>query len=208
MRSFLTGLILAAAVAAPAWAGDLTVTVKTPAGQPVKDAVVTLKGPSPGQPIRFSWPYSVAQQNIAFDPFVLVVPVGSTVSFPNRDSVRHHVYSFSPVKKFELKLYGKEEARSVTFDKAGIVPLGCNIHDQMIAYVVVVDTPYAAKTGADGVAVIRNAPVGAVPMTVWHPYLKAARNQQVRPVTLTAAGGREQVVADLRPAPAAGHAGH
>lgn len=206
MRTLLLGL-MAAAIAAPAWAGDLTVSVKTPTGQPVRDAVVTLRSPAgAGQPIRFSWPYSVAQQNITFDPFVLVVPVGSTVSFPNRDNVRHHVYSFSPVKKFELKLYGREEARTVTFDKPGVVPLGCNIHDQMIAYVVVVDTPYAAKTGADGVAVIRNAPAGAASMTVWHPYLKAARNQQVKPVTLTAAGGREQVTADLRQPP--GHAGH
>jgi hypothetical protein len=198
---------LALALALPAHAADLTVTVRTPGGEPVMDGVVMLKPPGagPAAPIRFAWPYSVAQQNIQFNPFVLIVPVGSAVSFPNKDNVRHHVYSFSPVKKFELKLYGHDETRSVLFDKPGVVPLGCNIHDQMIAYVVVVDTAFVAKTGTDGVAVIRGLPAGAAAMTVWQPYMKAPRNQQVRNVNLPAAGGREAVTADLRPAPGMKH---
>lgn len=206
MRTLILPILAALTLALPAMAADLTVTVTTPAGQPVKDAVVTLKPPGGGSatPTRFSWPYVVAQQNIQFDPFVLIVPVGSTVSFPNRDNVRHHVYSFSPVKKFELKLYGHDETRSVLFDKAGVAPIGCNIHDQMIAYVVVVDTPFAAKTGADGVAVIHGLPAGAAAMTVWQPYMKTPKNQQVRMVGVPAAGGREAVVADLRPTPMAG----
>jgi hypothetical protein len=203
MRTLILSAFAAIALALPVSAADLTVTVRTPAGEPVKDAVVTLKPPGGGlsAPIKFAWPYAVAQQNIQFNPFVLIVPVGSSVSFPNKDNVRHHVYSFSPVKKFELKLYGNDESRSVVFDKAGVVPLGCNIHDQMIAYVVVVDTPFAAKTGADGVAVIRGLPVGTASMTVWQPYMKTLKNQQVRPVNVPASGGREAVVADLRPAP-------
>ena len=206
MRILIPSIIAALAVVAPAIAADLTVTVRTPAGEPVKDAVVMLKPPGAGAvaPIKFTWPYAVAQQNIQFNPFVLIVPVGSSVSFPNKDNVRHHVYSFSPVKKFELKLYGHDESRSVLFDKAGVVPLGCNIHDQMIAYVVVVDTAFAAKTGADGVAVIRGLPAGAAAMTVWQPYMKTPKNQQVRTVNVPAGGGREAVVADLRPAPMAG----
>ncbi|HEX5380254.1 MAG TPA: methylamine utilization protein [Phenylobacterium sp.] len=196
-------LVLALFVAAPAAAADLTVVVRTPAGAPVQDAVVTVKAPggAGAAPIRFAWPYSVVQQNIQFSPFVLIAPVGSDVSFPNKDNVRHHVYSFSPVKKFELKLYGHDETRSIHFDKPGVVPLGCNIHDQMIAYVVVVDTPFAAKTGPDGVAVIRGLPAGAATMTVWQPFMKTARNQQVRAVSVPSVGGRETVVADLRPAP-------
>ncbi|WP_304169903.1 methylamine utilization protein [Phenylobacterium aquaticum] len=203
MRVLIPTLLASLALVTTAQAADLTVVVRTPAGEPVKDAVVTLAPPgaASAQPIKFSWPYAVAQQNIAFNPFVLIVPVGSDVNFPNKDNVRHHVYSFSPVKKFELKLYGRDESRSVHFDKAGIVPLGCNIHDQMIAYLVVVDTPFAAKTGADGVAVIKGLPPGAAPMTVWQPYLKAVRNQMTRTVNVPAAGGREQVTADLRPAP-------
>lgn len=203
-------LILAAGlalVAAPAAAADLTVVVKGPDGAPVRDAVVTLKPAKPvaPAPIRFSWPYEVSQQNIQFNPFVLIVPVGSDVTFPNKDKVRHHVYSFSPTKKFELKLYGREDQRTVRFDKVGVVALGCNIHDQMIGYVYVVDTPLAARTGADGVAVIRNAPAGAAAMTVWQPYLRAARNQMARNITVPQAGGRESVTADVR-APTADHA--
>ena len=200
MRNLILLLILA--LSSPALAADLTVSVKTPTGQPVKDAVVTIKTASgtPGTPIRFSWPYAVAQQNIQFNPFVLIVPIGSEVLFPNKDNVRHHVYSFSPVKKFEVKLYGHDETRSVRFDQAGIVPLGCNIHDQMIAYVVVVDTPFAAKTGADGIALIRNLPAGAASMTVWQPYMKTAKNQQTRKVIIPSAGAREAVIADLRSA--------
>ncbi|MCI3131748.1 methylamine utilization protein [Phenylobacterium aquaticum] len=210
MRPFALSLLAALALATTARAADLTVVVRTSAGEPVKDAVVTLApaGAPAAQPIKFSWPYAVAQQNIAFNPFVLIVPVGSDVNFPNKDNVRHHVYSFSPVKKFELKLYGRDESRSVRFDKAGIVPLGCNIHDQMIAYLVVVDTPYAAKTGADGVAVIKGLPAGSAPMTVWQPYMKAVRNQQTRTVNVPASGGREQVTADLRPAPSMGDMKH
>ena len=205
MRNLI--LLLCLTCSSPAFAADLIVSIRTPAGQPVKDAVVTIKVPGgqPGTAIRFSWPYAVAQQNIQFNPFVLVVPVGSDVTFPNKDNVRHHVYSFSPVKKFEVKLYGHDESRSVHFGQAGIVPLGCNIHDQMIAYVVVVDTPFAARTGADGMAVIRNLPTGAVSMTVWQPYMKTAKNQQIRTVNIPASGGREAVIADLRPAAGSGH---
>ena len=203
MRALILSAFAALALALPVSAADLTVTVRTPSGEPVKDAVVMLKPPGGGlgAPIKFTWPYVVAQQNIQFNPFVLIVPMGSSVSFPNKDNVRHHVYSFSPVKKFELKLYGNDESRSVVFDKAGVVPLGCNIHDQMIAYVVVVDTPFAARTGADGVVVIRGLPAGEASMTVWQPYMKTPKNQQVRPVNVPASGGREVVVADLRPAP-------
>jgi plastocyanin len=206
MRTLILSSFAVLALALPAAAADLTVTVRTPAGEPVKDAVVMLKPPGGGSaaPIKFTWPYAVAQQNIQFNPFVLIVPVGSSVSFPNKDNVRHHVYSFSPVKTFELKLYGHDESRSVLFDKAGVVPLGCNIHDQMIAYVMVVDTAFSAKTGADGVAVIRGLPAGASSMTVWQPYMKTPKNQQARTVNIPAGGGREAVVADLRPAPMGG----
>ena len=88
----------------------------------------------------------MAQKGKQFDPTVLVVPVGTSVGFPNRDTVRHHVYSFSPVKTFELKLYSGVPANPVVFDKIGIAVLGCNIHDAMTAWVVVVDTPYFGRS--------------------------------------------------------------
>lgn len=191
-----------AAVAAPAWAGDVTVDLKDMAGQPVKDAVVMLRpagGVAAGAPIKVSWPLVMAQQNISFQPYVLIVPVGSTVAFPNKDKVRHHVYSFSAAKTFELKLYGRDETRSVVFDKPGVVSLGCNIHDSMIGFIYVVDTPYVAKSGADGAAVIHNAPAGAAQLVIWHPDLKA-RSAFTRPLTVTAAAQRTAAAIDLRQA--------
>src|ERR1700761_4299155 len=122
--------LLALLCATGASAADLTVQVKTTAGAPVADAVVMVYPAAGGSaPVHSDATYRMAQQNLMFDPFVLVVPVGSTVAFPNMDKVRHHVYSFSPAHPFELKLYGRDETRTVRFDKAGTVALGCNIPD-------------------------------------------------------------------------------
>ncbi|HKT54384.1 MAG TPA: methylamine utilization protein [Caulobacteraceae bacterium] len=188
----------------PAWAGDVSVSVRTAQGRPVANAVVTITAPHDGA-IHFPWPYRMAQQNLQFDPFVLIVPAGADVSFPNLDMVRHHVYSFSPAKKFELKLYGRDETRLVHFERPGIIDLGCNIHDQMIAYIAVVDTPYAALTNASGEAVIHSAPAGARPMQVWQPYLKSPANTLNLTVTVPSQGvAHQSVVADLRPPPPRG----
>jgi plastocyanin len=188
-------------VAAPASAGDLVVTVRTPQGAPIADAVVSIAASASG-PIHFPWPYRMAQQNIMFHPFVLIVPVGADVDFPNLDQVRHHVYSFSPAKTFELKLYGHDETRVVHFDKPGVVQLGCNIHDSMIAFIDVVTTPYVAKTGADGVARIAGAPAGAQPVRIWRPFLKAPGATLTQTVQIPAAGeARLAITADLRPPP-------
>jgi hypothetical protein len=189
--------VLALLLPVRALCGDVTVSVRTPQGRPVPEAVVTIAAPHSG-PIRFPWPYTVAQQNLQFDPFVLVAPVGADVAFPNRDTVRHHVYSFSPTKTFELKLYGHDETRVVHFDKPGIVPLGCNIHDNMVAFVVVVDTPYAAKTDASGEAVLHGVPAGAQVARVWHPYLRAPGNSLSLSLVVPRDGAaRAQAVADL-----------
>jgi plastocyanin len=169
-------LLFSLALLAPrALAGDVTVSVRTPHGQPIPNAVVTIAAPHAG-PIRFAWSYRMSQRDLQFDPLVLIVPVGADVSFPNLDRVRHHVYSFSPAKTFELKLYGQDETRVVHFDKPGVVPLGCNIHDSMVAFIDVVDTPYAALTDAAGQAVIHDAPPGAQTVRLWHPYLRAPGN--------------------------------
>jgi plastocyanin len=200
----LAFVLAAAALATTARAGDLSVVVRNAHGQPVRDAVVTVfPAAGAGQgPIRFDWPYRMAQQNLQFDPFVLIVPVGATVAFPNRDGVRHQVYSFSPTHPFELKLYGKDETRTVRFDKAGLVALGCNIHDSMVAFIKVVDTPYAAKTDAAGLAEVAGAPAGSAVVHVWHPYLKGPGNEIVRTVSLPREGAaREEVAVDLRAPP-------
>ena len=200
--ALLASLILAA-LAPAAWAGDVVFSVVNARNQPVVDAVITAYPPGlKSGTIHFSWPQAMDQRNLQFDPFVLIVPVGADVSFPNRDPVRHHVYSFSPAKVFELKLYGKDESRSVHFEHAGVVALGCNIHDNMVAFIKVVDTPFAAKTDAQGQAVLRGLPAGSAPVHVWHPYLKAANNEIVRAVAVTASGqSRETVQIDVRNAP-------
>jgi len=184
-------------------AADLAITVRTAAGKAVADAVVTVhpvEAPA-GQAIRFPWPLQMDQRNLQFDPFVLVVPIGGQVTFPNRDGVRHHVYSFSPAKRFELKLYGRDESRSVRFEKAGVVALGCNIHDSMVAFIKVVDTPYAAKSDASGAAVFRGLPNGAAVVRIWHPYMRAPNNEVVRQLNLREGAVTEAVAVDLRTPP-------
>jgi plastocyanin len=196
---FALALLLTAPLAARA--GDVVVAVKSPSGAPVADAVVTVAAPHAG-PIRFPWAYRMAQKNIQFDPFVLIVPVGADVAFPNLDAVKHHVYSFSPAKTFELKLYGKDETRLVHFDKPGIVQLGCNIHDGMIAFIVVVDTPYAAKTDAQGLATLHDVPAGAQAVSIWRPYLHAPGNTLRETAQVPRQGAaRLAIVADVRAPP-------
>lgn len=182
--ALLGGSLLATAASA----GTVTVQVKGGNGAPIADAVVMVSSPrAPAGPIRFPWPNVVKQQNISFQPHVLIVPVGAEVTFPNMDNVRHHVYSFSKPKKFELKLYGHEETRTVTFDKPGVVAIGCNIHDQMSGFIVVVDTPYAAKTDASGRATIPGVPDGAATLKVWSPAIRAPGNQTAEPVSVSGA---------------------
>jgi hypothetical protein len=100
------------------------------------------------------------QRDQQFAPHVLAVQRGTAVSFPNSDQIRHHVYSFSEPKRFELRLYSGVPADPVVFDRAGTVVLGCNIHDDMIGFVRVVDTPWFATSGEDGVARIEKVPAG------------------------------------------------
>ena len=144
-------IVLVAVHAVPAAAAPLTVRVVDARGKPVGDAVVTLRpvGVSARGP-AVSGGYSVSQKNMQFQPFVQIVPVGSNVSFLNRDATKHHVYSFSRAKHFELKLFARDQSRSVRFDNAGVVALGCNIHDAMSAFIFVTDSPWTARTSAQG----------------------------------------------------------
>ena len=200
MRTLAPLLLLTLAV--PAAAGELIVEVVTAKGAPVRDAVVSLYPGGRPAPLGPARPlYRIAQQNMQFSPFVLIVPVGGEVAFPNYDSFRHHVYSFSPAKRFELKLYAKEQNRSVRFDKAGVVPIGCNIHDAMTAFVKVSDTALAAKTDAAGRASFGNAPAGALVARIWHPHLRAPGNQIELRWSVPKGAHRQRVNVALRPPP-------
>lgn len=188
----LISTIAALFMAGSAHAADLAVRVTTDAGAPVQDAVVTFS-PSArsAAPIRFDWPYQVAQRNLQFEPYILIVPVGAEVRFPNMDRVRHHVYSFSDGNRFELELYGRDESRAHRFSRVGVAAVGCNIHDQMQAYIIVVDTPFVGRTDASGNVVIPNA-VGAGELRVWHANLRARGGVMTRPLTLPASGPVQQ----------------
>ena len=167
MKSAL--FLLALALALPgASAATLELTVKDAAGAPVEDAVVWAM-PRPGPAPARKRDGTVGQKDKTFIPFVSVVQTGTAVHFPNQDPIRHHVDSFSPAKRFEIKLYAGTPAAPIVFDKPGEVVLGCNIHDHMLAYVYVVDTPWFAKTGKDGAARIEGLPAGDHDLRVWHP---------------------------------------
>ena len=148
-------------------AAELSVQVSDQAGNPLSNAVVYLEtaGKSIGKSTTEA---NVDQKNKQFSPMVSAVQVGTSVNFPNRDSVRHHVYSFSPAKTFELKLYSGVPAKPVIFDKPGTVILGCNIHDNMLAYIHVVDTPYFAVTDINGIAKLTDLPTGQHVLKAWH----------------------------------------
>jgi len=198
--------ILLFAPGTAAMAADLTVMVSNPSGKPVAFAVVTYV-PASGAaipPAVKAKPYTMAQQNVQFAPYVLAVPAGATVAFPNTDRVNHHVYSFSPVQPFQFPLYGRGKSRTMKFDRPGTVALGCNIHDSMSAYVRVVDTPYFATTGADG-RVNLSVPEGAGSVTVWQPTLEGPEHQAAKNITVGKAGATQSFSIKVRQmAPTAG----
>lgn len=167
----LTGLVFL--VSLGAHAAPQAIQVTNEAGQPVAQAAVAVyvKGAraTPANGVTAN----MAQKGRAFQPTLLVVQTGTAVNFPNFDTVRHHVYSFSAAKKFEIKLYSGTPAAPIVFDKAGTATLGCNIHDQMLGYIHVVDTPSFAITGADG-QVNLDLPAGEHRAQVWWPALGEA----------------------------------
>jgi plastocyanin len=174
VRSLLSSMCVAALATAAPWAhaAVVTVLVSDPAGRPLADAVVMLETTSGRLPVSPMVGVQIAQTRRQFSPQVTVVTVGTPITFPNLDTVRHQVYSFSQAKTFELKLYAGVPAAPVVFDKPGIAVLGCNIHDHMVAWVVVADTPLHARSGATGRAQIEGVPAGSYRLRLWHSALR------------------------------------
>jgi plastocyanin len=166
-------------------AASLEVTVRDTSGGVVPDAAVYATPASGPADARNPKTVEIAQVEREFVPYVTVVQSGTPVSFPNRDPILHHVYSFSPAKPFEIKLYTGRPPGEIVFDKPGVVTLGCNIHDWMIAYIVIVATPYFARTDANGVARLRDLPAGTYEVKAYHPRQRA--EARPHPVTLEAA---------------------
>ena len=178
----------------PVLAASVVVTVLD-GKAPLADAVVSLHaGLSPSSSAKAV----MDQRNSAFVPGVLAVRAGTTVSFPNSDKVRHQVYSFSPAKPFELPLYEGTPLAPVRFDRAGVVVVGCNIHDWMIGYIVVVDTPHFAKTDAQG-RVRLDVPAGRYRLEAWHA--RGVGEPVLRAISVAAGGSVESVAMVLGPPP-------
>jgi plastocyanin len=144
-----------------------TLPIHDQQGNLLSDAVILVEG-IPQRPVSSKVMDQIDRQ---FQPRVLVVPVGTEVTFPNRDDVRHQVYSFSPTKPFELRLFQGTDAPPVTFKQAGPVVLGCNIHDAMIGYILVTDSPWYATSDTGGEIDLDYLPEGALPVSWWHPSL-------------------------------------
>lgn len=151
-----------------AWATPQQIQVQSDGGQPLAGAAVSVfvKGArtlaTPGAVV------DMAQRDKSFVPRLRVIQTGSAVNFPNFDTVRHHVYSFSATKTFEIKLYAGTPAEPVFFDRPGTATLGCNIHDRMLGYIHVVDTPYFGVSDPNGNTSI-DIPPGEHRVRVWLP---------------------------------------
>lgn len=147
---------------------------------PLEDAVASL------MPLDFAPPppvddshTEIAQDNKEYEPYVTAIRADTTVRFPNHDNVQHHIYSVSKAKRFEKPLYASGSAETVFFDQTGVVTLGCNIHDWMVAYVVILPTPWFVKTGPDGVATLSGMPPGRYRLEIWHPRLSKTLSKEI-----------------------------
>lgn len=169
-------------------AASLTVELRDNNGKPLSEAVVWIEPAAgdlaaPQDRLPAERPLVMDQQKRLFIPYILPVQRGTRVIFPNSDPINHHVYSFSPAKRFELRLHHQgDSAQEVTFDKPGLVTLGCNIHDWMLGFILVLDSPWFAQTDAEGRARLDYQPAAGQRVQVWHPRIGDAPESLVRPV--------------------------
>lgn len=189
-------LMLVLGLADAARAGAVEATIVDTKGDPVEDAVLlafpAAPVPRPSKPAVVD----VDQVEKEFVPRVSAVLVGTPIRFPNYDQIRHHVYSFSPTKTFEIPLYKGIPAEPIVFDQAGVVTLGCNIHDWMQGWVLVTETVHTAVSDERGRAVLDGLPAGAVRLRVWHPDLKGRVEDTEQPLEL-AGSAREAVAFEI-----------
>ena len=199
------GFVSLAISVASAHAGSFAVTVKQHNARPLIGAVVTLEAQSPAQPPAPPVKAIMDQVNLAFVPDLLVIPVHSSVQFPNSDTISHQVYSFSSARKFQLPLYRGKPYPPVMFDEPGVVTLGCNIHDNMLAYILVTAAPFFGHTDANGAWAVPNLPPGKYRVRIWHPLLNEPQDLE-REIEVGAEHEaiEMRLARDLRPAPLTG----
>jgi plastocyanin len=174
---------------APAAAGSLDVQISDSSGHPAANAVVALTSQGAVSETASHLPAEtiIDQRKETFLPLVSIVRKGGRVIFTNNDTTMHQVYSFSPIKQFELEVDEGHRSPPVVFDKPGVASIGCNIHDHMITYVYVAATPWAALTDAAGHADIADLPAGNYRLDVWHPQLVPGRPAPSATVTVNGA---------------------
>ncbi len=181
----------------PLLAAPLTVQVRNSQGQPLADAVVAVEVRGARRTAAASTIAQMSQKDREFQPMLLVIQTGSAVNFPNFDTVRHHVYSFSTIKTFEIKLYAGTPTAPVVFDKPGVAALGCNIHDRMSAFIVVVDTPLFGRSDAKG-QVQLDVPAGEHQLKAWHGGMGPEAAMLSQALTVAAGGGQATVSLPVR----------
>lgn len=192
MRKAWSGLLVVLAAGGAA-AADLRVLVTDQRGRPVANAVVGALPPTGSSPpAPASKTRTVNQAALEFVPFLEVFRPGDRVVFRNSDRTRHHVYSFSAAKAFEFVLSPGQSSSALTLDRAGVVAVGCNIHDGMINYLYVTDAPWTARTGADGRATL-SLPDGVYTVQAWQPRLRPGRAQAVQERVRVASGTPAQL---------------
>jgi plastocyanin len=178
------GLLLGLSLCSTAWTTDLQVRVLQQNGKPLHGAVVAVHVIAASAPALAPTKAVMDQINLAFEPDLMVIPVGSTVNFTNSDKVSHEVYSFSSAHPFKLGLYRGNGKPPELFDRPGLVTLGCNIHDAMLAYILVTDAPYYGMTAADGSWTQADIVRGKYRIEVWSPRLAGSGQMLQQEITV------------------------
>jgi len=187
-------------------ARELVVRVVDAHGTPLQYAAVLANWTDGRAAPASAKPVAMMQKNLRFQPLMMIVPAGSSVTFLNYDHTRHHVYSFSQAKRFDIKLYVGKPDREISFDTPGVVTIGCNIHDQMQAFIVVNDQPVGVVTDGAGYARLKNLPDKPITLSIWHPWMPG---EHVRKNQTSAADQAAVTVRlDVDPPPPLPHGGH
>ncbi len=188
----MTGLVLCSMTAI---AADFKVRVTDQNGKPLSSTVVELPinrvSQAPAETVI------IDQINKQFVPMVIAVQQGQNVNFPNNDNIRHHVYSFSPIKQFSTDLYADIPGDPVTFESTGVAVLGCNIHDSMVGYIYVSGWQDVAVTETDGTATFSQSAIPAT-VSVWHPWSTDSENRREIPTASLVDGGTLEVQLTVR----------
>ena len=184
---FRFGAVLLSSLVFSTWvhASSFEARIVNAEGKPLADTVLSLSG-GPASAGSRTAKATMDQRAQTYVPHVLAVSTGTQVSFPNNDNIRHQVYSFSPAKRFELRLYEGTPSKPELFDKPGVVALGCNIHDWMLGYIFVTDDPWFAVSDEQGRVRFDQLPAGHYQVSLWHPQSADAQVQPGGEIDMTA----------------------